>query len=383
MASGLALPLATLVLLALPACDSATFTPPRPRELAGAAGEAARGTLPAPAAAAPATAAAPAATSPVSPAARSRLTELILSTPPVPDRQYLAQFLRRDSAPNRCAFRVTAPEPEGKPLTAADLAEAIRQATARSTGVLMVEPIDAPEVRQALLEARSKGLPTVLVDRPLPASSAAETFPMIALDGFEARARELVAALTEDVKLSGYALDAPAAVLVHSLKDFYSQRRVDALTGALRAAGWKFEVLNFADGQPGAFRALSDHLKTHPNLSLALADDEFGVAGAAQTLDDRRLKKQRGFIVGGFAATDARLDQFVKLISHGLINRNTDGYSQKLMKLAVDLMERRSVPDRTTVELPILRNPPDPEGVAAERAELEKAAAKGKTPDTP
>ena len=95
------------------------------------------------------------------------MVELILSQPPKVDRLCLIQFLRRDCGIKKCGFRAMNPESQ-TPMSAAEMAQAIRKASDRMTGSLIVEPLDDPEVRKALIEAGSKGLPIVLLDTPLP-----------------------------------------------------------------------------------------------------------------------------------------------------------------------------------------------------------------------
>jgi ABC-type sugar transport system substrate-binding protein len=342
------LALAAVVLALAPACDSSSFTPPRPPELSGA---------PAPPTGPPS--APSAATTPgraETPApARSRLVELILSQPNA-DRLFLAQFLRRDTGLKRCAFRLTVPE-SGQSFSAPQLAAAIRSAAGRSTGAIIVEPIDDQEVRKALSDARAKGVAVVLLDRTLPTSSPGTSFPYATLTGFEQGGKEVVAAVTDDAKLFKFPPEARIVVLENRTKDLHSQRRLDALTSALKAAGCPFDLLSFDGEQKGAHEALSEYLKTH-KLCMVFGDDEYGLSGAFQLLAERHTKGKREFLIGGFAACDARLDEYVKGGSQGLVNRNTEGFARKLLALALDQMDQKPVPERNEVEMPFIHTPP-------------------------
>jgi ABC-type sugar transport system substrate-binding protein len=342
------LTLSVVLLILLPACDSSSFTPPRPPELGGGPG--ASGGSPA-ASVSPTAAAVPSVKS-----SRSRLVELILSQPPSPDRLFLAQFLRRDTGLNLCGFRVT--EPEGdQPFSGEQLATKIREAAGRSTGALIVEPIDVPQVRQALLDAEAKGLPVILLDFPLPSSSPGKSFPYTTFRGFAEGGEALVKAVSQDAERFQFPTEARIVVLENRQKDRYSKQRLESITGALKAAGHSFDLLTFEGEQKGANEVFANYLKTH-RVSMVFGDDEFGVSGAFQALAERHVKGKREFLIGGFAACDVRLDSYVREGSPGLVNRNTEGNARKLLKLALDLMDHKPVPERNEVEMPFIHTPP-------------------------
>lgn len=352
-----------VLLAALSGCDSASFTPPRPAELGGGASPS------------PGEAAIPAA-SVANAAARSRVVEMILSQPVAPDRFYLVQMLRRDTGEKRYAFRLKAPE-TSQPFTGAQMADAIRKAAASSAGALIVEPVDTPEVRQALVEAQGRGLPVVVLDEPLPSGSPEKPFPYVTVKGFAEGAARMVSAVSEDARPFRFPPEAGIVVLENRRKEIYSQRRLDAITTALKDAGLKHEVLGFEGERTGAFEALVNYLKTH-RVSMVFADDEFGVSGAIQIAMDRYMKHQRAFLIGGFASFDARLDSYAREGAVGLVNRNTDGYARALLQLALDLMDRKPVPERTEVAMPFIHTPPPYKptdlAVEPEPAEAVKAA---------
>ncbi|MFO0892496.1 MAG: hypothetical protein U0790_25555 [Isosphaeraceae bacterium] len=355
----LQLTVAALLAASLPACDSSSFTPERPPELAGPADASARR---APAPAAPTAASSTAATAPAAPGgpARARLIELLLSEPPKAERQYLAQFLRRDTGLNRCAFRMTVPE-NLRPFTAAELAEAIRAATNRSTGALLVEPIDAPEVRQALLDAQSRGLPVVLLDRTLEGASPGKSFPYVVLKGFEEGARKLVTSLVDDAKAMGHAPDSPAVYFASRNRDVYQKQKQEAMTAALKEAKRTFDVVPFEGDQKVVSGLLAQHLKDHPKLSIVLGDDEYAVAGSFELLEPWKKKDRKALAAGGLAVASQCLDAKVVHYTQGLVDRNVEGYARKLLQLALDLMGRKNVPERNEIELSFVHRSPEPE----------------------
>ncbi len=186
----------------LPGCDSTSFVPPRPPELSRSPAAAAKTSGAAPSPSVP-----PATTSPAAaagakplptPTARARLVELILARPASLDRSYLEQFLRRETGIKKCAFRVFSPQ-DNEPMSPGQLAGKIRTAAKRSTGALILEPVDAPEVREALREAESRGLGVVLLDSPLPATSSGKPNPFVTFKGFAEAAKQLVETVADEV----------------------------------------------------------------------------------------------------------------------------------------------------------------------------------------
>ena len=151
--SGPYLMLGIVALGMLSGCESSSFVPSRPPELVGSSTDAAKasGAAPSPASSpAGATTVASAGAKPSAiPHARVRLVELLLARSADPDRSYVEQVLRRDTGAKKCAFRVVSPK-EGEPMSPEQLASEIRTAANRSTGALILEPIDDPEVREAL-----------------------------------------------------------------------------------------------------------------------------------------------------------------------------------------------------------------------------------------
>jgi ABC-type sugar transport system substrate-binding protein len=287
------------------------------------------------------------------------LVELILSQPPDIDRLFLAQFLRRDTGLKRCSFQLVTPQQNG-PMTATQLAEAIRTAASKVTGALILEAIDAPEVRDALHEAESKRLPVVLLDSPLPSSPSGLKIPHVTFKGFSVAGKSLVQIAGNDVKLLHLPADGTAGLLENREKDKYSQERLESLTSALKAAGTKYEVLGFSGQQKGAFEVTASYIKSHPKLTLLLADDDFGVAGAFQAILEMRKSSKRELVLGGFAACDSRLDPLVKENATVLVDRNVEGYAREALRLALDQMEGKPTRDRAEVELPLVHNPPEP-----------------------
>jgi ABC-type sugar transport system substrate-binding protein len=352
--AGLAVGVAGLVLL--PGCDSMSFTPPRPAGLSSGPTEAAPVTTAAPSAA-PAADVSTAAGSKTSSVSRTRLVELLVAQPPDLDRENLVLSLRRESGVNKCGFRFNGQNLK-KPMTPAELAAAIRAAASRSTGALILEPIDAPEVRDALREAKGKGLPIVLLDTTIPDSSPGKFYPSVSMTGFTGAGKQVVEATIEDAGRLHLQADSPVLVLENRQKDRYSQERLEALVSALKAAGRRYEIVAHDGDQKSATDAALKYLHDHPKASIILADHENGVAGAYHAFIDVWKASQRNVVRGGFAACDGRLDDMIVQMTEAVANRNGEEYARKILALALNQMEGKTASERVEVPIRFIRNAP-------------------------
>jgi ABC-type sugar transport system substrate-binding protein len=221
-----------------------------------------------------------------------------------------------------------------------------------------MEPVDAPEVREALREAESKGLGIVLLDAPLPATAPGKSYPYVTFQGFAGAAKQLVEAAIDDAKVFQLPPDGTILVLENREKDRYSRDRLDSITAALKAAGRAYDLVSFDGAEKGAADVTLDYLKTHPKLAIILADHDFGVAGAYDARDKWRMTTKAMMAIGGYYACDARLTQNMKERIQGLIDRNVEGYARKALELALDFMEGKPVPERAPVDVRFIHNSP-------------------------
>jgi len=269
---------------------------------------------------------------------------------------YLEQFLRRETGIKKCAFRVVSPQ-DNEPMSPGRLASEIRTAANRSTGALILEPVDAPEVREALREAESRGLGIVLLDSPLPATAPGKPFPFVTFQGFTEAARQLVAAVVDDARVLHLPAAGTTLLIENQEKDFYSQDRLESITSALKAAGRAYDVLSFNGESKEAAKLVLEYLKTHSKLTVVLADHDAGVAGAFDAREVWGKTNKNMFAIGGYYACDARLTQHVKDHVQGLIDRNVEGFAHKALQVALDLMEGKPVPVRALVDVRLIHTP--------------------------
>ena len=345
----------------LPGCDSTSFVPSRPPELSPSPTAAAKTSGAAPSPSVPPAATSPAAAAgakpPATPTVRARLVELILARPANLDRVYLEQFLRREAGINKCAFRAVSPD-GNDPMSSALLAHEIRMAANRSTGALILEPVDVPEVREALREAESRGLGVVLLDSPLPAPAPGKPYPFVTFKGFAEAAKQLVETVADDARVLRLPADGTTLVIENRDQDSYSRDRLESITSALKAAGRAYDIVSFDGEQKGATEVVLQYLETHPKLTVILADHDFGVAGAFDARERWKKTNKNMFAIGGYFACDARLTPSVKSRVQGLVDRNVEGYARKAIQVALDLMDGKPVPERALVDVRFIHTPP-------------------------
>jgi len=282
------------------------------------------------------------------------MVELILAQPPTIDRLWLIQYLRRDCGNSLCGFRATNPEGTS-PLSAAEITQATRKAADRMTGCLIVEPLDDPEVRKALTEAGSKGLPIVLLDTPLPSSPPAKPFPCVKFTGFTEAGKAIVQILKEDAAQLKLPASGTALVIENRQKNVFSRPRLESLTGALKAAGLAYQVVTFEGEAKEAAEVVTKHLESHPGVTMILSDDDFGLEGVHKVRTERKKQGKPEVVAGGFGALDERANSMVKQGTEVMAECSTVSYARKALQVALDLMNGKPAPERVEVEMPLLR----------------------------
>jgi ABC-type sugar transport system substrate-binding protein len=341
-------------------CDSTSFVPPRPTELGRPtvmperADAKAAGSVPATVA----TNASGTKSEATAGVARARLVELLLARPANLDRLYLEQYLRRDTALSKCAFRSVIPK-EDEPADPQWLASEIRAAADRTTGVLILEAVDAPIIRNALHAAEAKGLPIVLLDASLPSSSPGKSYPCVTFEPFAPVSRKLVQALADDAQRLRLPPHGEALVITDKSPDCIDPDRLDSMKKALQEAGHPFEVVAVEALVPKeAIGPLQSKFETSPKVTIALADHEYALQAAFQARDQWRGAGKHAVALGGYAACDARLDSMPKALSECIVDRNTEGYARKALQVALDLMSGKSVAERNEVGMRLIHHPP-------------------------
>lgn len=309
---------------ALSGCDSGGFVPPPPPELSAPA------------------------LSGMEPAAR--VVELVLASNATPDRGAWAQVVRLEAGDARTGFRFAALGPNDPPQGQAEL---IREAAARGVSVLIVEPAQAPEVADALEQARKQGTPSVLLDRPLDAPG--NPFPVVLPAPCADSARQLVEAAVADAKTAGLPADGKALVLVPSPPEAHTNEARDALRAALQAAGVsQVETVEYPGAIEGAQKAITARLQADPSVTLVLTTSADGFTGTTQAREEL-LKSGRLVIMAGYGeitphSVDAYFDTSAAVADLNLVK-----VGRQAFQVALRLAQGESVPDRTEVPTTVRR----------------------------
>jgi ABC-type sugar transport system substrate-binding protein len=277
-----------------------------------------------------------------------RIVELILAQPPDPDRVLLDQLLRIELAKVLIPLRLTQPDPQ-KRSSPEDLAGAIRAAVGRGVAGLVVEPSEEAIVVDALYDAVGRGLPVLLLDRPVPARGG-KAIPRVEFTAFSDVGRQIVAAVLEADRKLKPAKPGRIVLLHHRSGDPYLERSFESLLGPCQAAGKPMEILEFDGDAEQGMAVLRKSLEADPELEILVADDAVGVYVGFRIHVDRSESGGRGFLLAGYTPNDYRIVTFLDFI-FAIGDRSVGSYASKTSQAIRRLMEAKPLGD--VVEVPV------------------------------
>ena len=232
-------------------------------------------------------------------AGESKPTFLVMVVPGSPGHDVQEWGLRaqHESNDKRAIFRIMGPPP-GKPDTEQPVV--VRKAVADGASAVIVYPGEAPELARTLAEVEANGVPVVLLNKRIAAPEGARPFTVVEYGAFDVSAGQIVGATLEDLKKNHRPVDGTAIILADKVADPTSTRRVAALKSAAESAKFaKVVTIEFDGTNPDAAKAAAiEAVKSHPDVSIMLADDGEGFVGAAQVRSESKGKPV--FFVGGF-----------------------------------------------------------------------------------
>jgi hypothetical protein len=330
-------------------CDSFSFVPPKPEELRGSGGA-----TPVATSAGPAVAPAP-----------TRSIEFVLGSHQPDEAEVWKTSARAQAGLDKAKLKLVGPaEP---PVTQAEL---VREAVSHDPRVLIIDspgPEDPPLLR-AVEQARSKGIPVVLVGPP-PAGAKAATgtggdsntastaspgqqAPLIAVTPkpFSESAKLLVSAAIRHANYAGIEPGKTAIVVVNTAGDPYLPQRALAIKDALKAAGiTAIAEARFANEPSEAERAWSASFKAHPETVLVFTLDS--VSSSAFRPVMKNNSAHRFFVAGCYIAEGQAAD--IGSIYHvaAVAEFTPTRLMRKAISTASALVQGRDVP--TLVEFPI------------------------------
>lgn len=331
------------VVLLAAGCDTFTFTPPRPAELAGKAKT-------------PRAGAGEATATP-----SSRTIEVVLLPRIEADVESLKTAARLQAGIDKVRIQVSAP-PEGA--AASEQVELVRQALARKPPVIVIESPTEPDagLMRAVADARKAGVAVVSVGKPLsndppttePVSSGR---PLVAVANkpLKDSAATLVMDAMRVAKTGKIPTDTGAVILVDPTVDSLVQERVDALREALTTAGNKhIEELKFERTIKDGEEKLVAYLNEHPETTLVFAVDAGGVLAA----DDATgvLKEKHRYAIAGYSGNEAAKNQVFMNEYAAIGVASIDRLLRRAVNIAAGLLMGKVFPDRIEIDVPVLES---------------------------
>jgi ABC-type sugar transport system substrate-binding protein len=382
--------LAGVVLLVVAAwasigCDSNSFVPPRPEELQGVVGgttDTANGS-----------------------AARVDLSampssgkgiELVLDWHGAEETEVLKSAARTQAGHDTARLKIAV---LGEKDSSSRQAELVREAVARHSLALVLEPADPsdPGLALAVREAQDAGVPVVLFGRALAVSQPVEVAHADAKTGkvgaspapiqgtqaspgsrparppivvmppsFVPSAQLIVASAIRNAKNAGITPQKAAVLLVDTRSDSFVEQRVTAVRDALKAHQiTTIKEIRFESDSTRAARLLSDFLRANPDIVLVFALDYHSFIATRQVSND--LAAERSLIKAGYTSDEqlANTTQFGEFAA--LAEFTPTRLIRKAITTAGAAAQGRDVPRRVEVQI-IFHDSPEKTGVVKSQA---------------
>jgi ABC-type sugar transport system substrate-binding protein len=251
-------------------------------------------------------------------------------------------------------------------------AELVRRAVNRNCLALVVEPDDPAdsELAKAVTEARERGLPVVVMGRPLTglppsmvdapgsaktAGPAIGSLVNVVPEDFATSARLIVAAAIRNARNAKLSPEA-AVLTINPSADRLAKDRAAALREALRNAGvTTVELLPITADSPKAKADLVALLRSNRKPAMVLATDLTGLTAAS--LATAVLGDDHLFVVGGYSWEDALASSVNGGEYAAIAVFSMDRLVAKAVKTAVLASRGERLPDRVQFEVPVLESP--------------------------
>ncbi len=315
--------LAAAAVCASAGCETSSFIPPPPEELRAAGEDRA-----------PAANNIPRLDGSDTVANASKRIELILERHDPEESESLKASARMQAGFDRARINIESLNEQDLPARQAEL---VRDAVARGPLALIVEPADPSDVRLAegLKDAHAKGVPVVLLNRPLaggraifssisdhktetssgsatPPASKAESTPdgrpaapivLVAPVSFVPAANQLVGSAVRNAKNAGLDPKGGAVVLINSNCDSFVEDRAAAFRSALRSNYIDpAEEVRFSKDVELGSKLLVERLKANPKLTMVLSVDSVSAGASRNAMT--AIVADRPFVLAAFAAEE-------------------------------------------------------------------------------
>jgi ABC-type sugar transport system substrate-binding protein len=269
--------------------------------------------------------------------------------------------------------------------------EVVRAALVRHPLAVVVEPVIPPDGRLAavLSEARSDGVPVVVLNRPLASDQgtasdgnvpkaavgtsatqpgardgatamrqAPSPLVVVKTSPFISSAAQLVASAVRNAANARMDPGGGAVLLINTLGDPSVSERVAALRTALKDAGIaKIQEVPFSKDSEAGSKVLTAKLQADPKLVLVFAVDSLSSLAGREVVI--KVVLDRPFILAGYASDDTyanstRMGDFAAIAIYSPAK-----LLRKAMSTAVALARGRDLPALVEVPIEIVDSPPE------------------------
>ncbi|MFO0887790.1 MAG: substrate-binding domain-containing protein [Isosphaeraceae bacterium] len=257
----------------------------------------------------------------MSPAAAVRAVELVAAPCAPEDVENRRGHARAMAGLERSRIQIAVTGEGGSGESQASL---VRKAAGRNPLVLIVEPADPAdaELARAVDEARARGIPVVVMGRPLAvkpeaatareaekskgSSAGAGAGPLITTfpQPFADSARQLVEAAVNNASNIGFQPEGGAILVIDRRTDSLGESRLEAMRAALREAGVApVKEVTFNGEYAEAKQKVQELIKAEPKIGIVVATDHPGLTGAFQV--SLEIGDDRKFVVAGYSREDS------------------------------------------------------------------------------
>ncbi|MGE3820342.1 MAG: substrate-binding domain-containing protein [Isosphaeraceae bacterium] len=285
-----------------------------------------------------------------------RTIQFIIAPRRTPDRQNWINTVRQEAGRAKAIVLVDRPEPTDPP---ARQVEMIRKAITRDVDALLVEPMDDPEVLQALGEVHAKGIPLVVIGpkRPIESPQEGKPAPLVFVDfaPFEPSVQELVGAIQRDARGSGIPGTSHVLIAVNTEYGPENDDEIAALTSALRAAGFgSVETVPFSEDYVKGSDALLAQLKADPKVQVLVAMEDKGISAIMDAY--AKFKDQRAMSLAGIMTIEKAQGPGVFKQCAAVVDRNGITLSRQAIQLALRMARGGTLetyPPELVIPMPI------------------------------
>jgi ABC-type sugar transport system substrate-binding protein len=226
----------------------------------------------------------------------------------------------------------------------------VREAAARGSVVLIVEPEDPKLLTPALEEAREKGVPMVLLERSVPVSG--RPLPIVEYASLKKATKEMVDAVLAAARKAGGPADPPVRLVLPAGADdprmLACQETVKAVLGETRCTMLPDLVLPAGSNPEPRFRAALQQ-KPRPSALFILDDNllsPFSMNWAAEQVNGLP-------VFGGYMADRTKIANIAYGGCVALVNLDLARFGETAVDTAMALSVGETVPEHIIVPLEV------------------------------